>query len=288
MAGLKYAVHAYAWTGHWSNDTLPIIDRAKRIGFDVVEIPLMEPDDVDPDAISRRAADAGVGLCCSTACGPGTDISHDDASVREDGVSYLRRCVDLTADMGASVFSGVIYSAIGGRIDGLPRDEHWQRSADALRKVALHAAGRGVTIGIEPVNRYETFLVNTGSQALRLAEMIGEPNVAVHLDAYHMNIEETDFYSPTLAAAPRLCHFHMSESHRGTPGAGTVDWTAIYRGLADGGYAGLVGLESFVEVAPAMQAATCIWRPLAESSDRLLADGLAYLRALEQVIYHRV
>ncbi|TVR53987.1 MAG: sugar phosphate isomerase/epimerase [Spirochaetaceae bacterium] len=288
MAGLKYAVHAYAWTAHWSNETLSILDRAKRLGFDVLEVPLMEPDAVDPTAIKKRANAVGIDVCCSTACSAETDITSDDPAIRAAGVSYLKRCVDLTAEMGGSVFSGVVYSAIGGRLDGFPTDEHWNRSAAALSDVARHAAKLGVTIGIEPVNRYETFLVNTAEQAIKLAGMIAESNVAVHLDAYHMNIEETDFYTPTLAAIPHLCHFHMSESHRGTPGAGTVDWEAIYRALADGGYSGLVGLESFVEGSPAMRAATCIWRPLAESSDRLLADGLAYLRALERVMYNRV
>ena len=287
MPELKYAVHAYAWTTHWSNETLPILDRARKLGFDVLEIPLMEPDDVDPAAIAARAADVGIRVCCSTACSAENDITSDDPAVRTAGLAYLNRCVELTAAMGARVLTGVLYSAIGGKLDGFPTHEHWRRSADALRTVARHAASLGVTLGLEPVNRYETFLVNTAAQALRLREMIGEPNVGVHLDAYHMNIEETDFYTPVLSAVPHLCHFHMSESHRGTPGAGVVDWPAIYRALADGGYAGLVGLESFIEGSPAMRAATCIWRPLAESSDRLLSEGLAYLRAVERVTYGR-
>ncbi|NIQ99310.1 MAG: sugar phosphate isomerase/epimerase, partial [Gemmatimonadales bacterium] len=112
-------------------------------------------------------------------------------------------------------------------------------------------------------NRYESFLVNTCDQAFRLRQMIAEPNVAVHLDAYHMNVEEADFYEPTKKAAPYLCHYHLSESHRGTPGTGLVDWDGIYRALSEAGYTGAVGLESFVEVSPAMAGATCIWRRLA-------------------------
>jgi D-psicose/D-tagatose/L-ribulose 3-epimerase len=115
--------------------------------------------------------------------------------------------------------------------------------------------------------------------------MVGEPNVAVHLDAYHMNIEETGFYEPTVKAAPFLCHYHLSESHRGTPGEGLVDWDAIYRGLAEANYSGVVGLESFVEISGASAGSTCIWRKLAESSDYLLANGLRYLRGLEAKYY---
>jgi D-psicose/D-tagatose/L-ribulose 3-epimerase len=157
-----------------------------------------------------------------------------------------------------------------------------------LREVARHAATRGVTIGIEAVNRYETFLVNTAEQALALADLVGEPNVGVHLDAYHMNIEEEDFYAPTRSADGRLVHFHLSESNRGIPGRGTVDWEGIYRALAESNYTGIVGLESFESPSKAMRAATCIWRQLAPSSDVLVSEGLAFLKELERRHYGRV
>ena len=115
--------------------------------------------------------------------------------------------------------------------------------------------------------------------------MIGEPNVGIHLDAYHMNIEEEGFYGPTIKAAPLLRHYHLSESHRGIPGHGTVDWDGIYRALGESNYRGIVGLESFIEVSPAMQAATCIWRTMAPSSDVLLREGLKFLKSLEAKYY---
>ena len=117
-------------------------------------------------------------------------------------------------------------------------------------------------------------------QALELMELVGEPNVGVHLDAYHMNIEEDDFRGPVERAAPSLVHFHLSESHRGIPGRGTVDWEAIMGALKSAGYDGYVGLESFVEVSNAMRGATCSWRDLAPSSDELVREGLAYLKSL--------
>jgi len=285
VARLKYAVHAYAWTNSWSNDTLDIIDHAQTLGFDIVEIPLMEIDLVDPASIRARAESAGMALCTSTACSDATDPTGETDEIRAAALAYLVQCIDDTADMGAALFTGVTYSAIGRKIDGMPGPEHWERAAGVLKSAARHAQTRGVTLGIEAINRYETFLINTGEQALRLLEMIDEPNVRVHLDAYHMNIEETDFYTPTKAAAPNLCHFHLSESHRGAPGTGTVDWDAIYRALADAQYDGVVGLESFESVSPAMRAATCMWRQLADSSDQLLTDGLKFLKALEAKHY---
>ncbi len=279
--GIRYAVHAYAWTTSWSNETLHLIAHAKALGFDLIEIPLMEIEKIDAAAIRAAAADAGIGVCASTACSEATDPTADDPGVRRRSVEYLKACVEATARMGATTFSGVVYSAIGRRITGFPEQRHWDWAAAALKETARHARDLGVTVGIEPINRYESFLVNTCDQALRLRELIGEPNVAVHLDAYHMNIEEADFRGPTQKAAPYLCHFHLSESHRGAPGTGVVDWDGIFGALAEAGYAGVAGLESFCEVSPAMAAATCIWRRLASSSDDLLREGLAFLKRME-------
>lgn len=285
MEQLKYAVHAYAWTNSWSNETLDIIGKARQLGFDLVEVPLMEIEKVDAAAIKARAADAGMGLCTSTACSESTDPTAEDGAVRAEALKYLKQCVKATADMGGTVFTGVTYSAIGRKITGRPGEEYWDRAAAVMKEAAQYAAGLGVTLGIEAINRYETFLINTADQAIALMERIGEPNVKVHLDAYHMNIEECDFYRPARKAVPHLCHFHLSESHRGTPGTGVVDWDGIYRALGEANYRGIVGMESFESVSPAMAAATCMWRSLAASSDQLLGDGLKYLKSLEAKYY---
>jgi D-psicose/D-tagatose/L-ribulose 3-epimerase len=276
--GLRFAIHAYAWTSSWSNDDLWIVDHAAELGLDALEVPLMEPDLVDPAAIRARAEEAGIGLLTSLALPDGADPAAEDEAERAGAEELLVRCVDLTAELGATILTGVVYSAIGKRLDRRPDEGDYLRAAEVLRRVARHAASREVTLGIEAINRYETYLVNTAAQALRLRELVGEPNVGVHLDAYHMNIEEEDFYSPTLAAVPHLVHVHLSESHRGIPGRGTVDWDGLFRGLAEGGYDGFVGLESFVEISQAMKAATYIWRPLAADSDTLVREGLDFLR----------
>ncbi|MCX7018228.1 MAG: sugar phosphate isomerase/epimerase family protein [bacterium] len=287
MEKLKYAVHAYAWTGSWSNKTLNLIDRAKKLGFDYIEIPLMEIDLVDAVKIKRHAEDAGIALLTSTACSMEDDITGESATARKKGVIYLKKCVKATAEMGATVFTGVVYSAIGRKIGSMPDEKYWERSAAGLKEAAKYARDLGVTIGLEPINRYESFLVNTCDQALKLRKMIDEPNIAIHLDAYHMNIEETDFYNPTKKAAPCLCHYHLSESHRGIPGTGTVDWKGIYKALGEANYTGVVGMESFAEVSKAMQSATCIWRQLAPSSNELLTEGLRFLKTLEKKYYKK-
>ena len=286
MGKLTYSVHAYAWTGSWSNKTLDLIDQTKKLGFDMIEIPLMEIELVDPVAIKERLQKVGIGVCTSTACSEVYDPTAEDETTRKKSIEYLKKCVKVTAEMGANVFTGVTYSAIGRRIDTMPGEEYWDRAATALKETAKFAQDLGLVVGIEPINRYETFLVNTCDQGLKLMQMVDEPNIKIHLDAYHMNIEETDFYQPTKKAAPHLCHYHLSESHRGTVGTGLIDWDGIYRALAEANYQGSVGLESFIEVSPAMAAATCIWRRLAPSTDQSLSAGLKYLKNLEQKYYH--
>ncbi|HEX3050412.1 MAG TPA: sugar phosphate isomerase/epimerase family protein [Aggregatilineaceae bacterium] len=286
MGKLRYSVHAYAWTTSWSNETLNLINHAKSLGFDLIEIPLMEIEKVDPAAIKRRAEEVNIGVITSVACSEPRDLTADSEAVRKHGVEYLKQCVKAAADMDAQVVTGVIYSAIGRKIDSMPTQQHWDWAAKGLKEVARYAQDFDVTVGLEPVNRYETFLINTCAQALQLRDMIDEPNVGIHPDAYHMNIEEEDFYSPTKLAAPYICHYHLSESHRGVPGQGTVDWASIYRALADCGYEGVVGLESFIESSEAMRAATCVWRQIAPSSDYLLSEGLKYLKGLEAEIMH--
>ena len=245
----------------------------------------MEIDLVDPVKIKEMLQQTGMGVCTSLACSAETDVTSEDEAVRKQGIAYLKKCVQATADMGGTCMTGVIYSEIGRKIDGFPDERYWNWAASSLKEVAKFAAGLGVTLGLEAINRYETFLINTCDQALKLQDLIDEPNVKIHLDAYHMNIEETDFYTPTKKGASSLCHFHLSESHRGTPGTGTVNWDEIYKALAEENYKGLVGLESFAEVSDNMRAATCMWRILAPSSDDLLRDGLKYLKGLEKKYY---
>lgn len=281
----RYAAHAYSWVTSWSNKSLHLIDHCKELGLDLIEIPLMEIEKVDPEAIKERLDAVGIGVVASTALNNATDITSNDLEVRRRGLEYLKECVEKTHVMGGEVLSGVIYSAIGRKLSGKPERKHWEWSAEALKEVAQFAQKVNLKLGIEPVNRYETFLINTAEQALRLIEMIAEPNVGVHLDAYHMNIEENEFYESTKTACHLLCHYHLSESHRGIPGTGTVNWKGIYRALSECNYQGVVGLESFIEVSDAMREATCIWRELAPSSDELISRGLKFLKGLEQECY---
>jgi len=273
---MKLGIHAYAWCSQWSNDTLNLIDRVKGMGLNFIEIPLMCLDTFDQRAVRERLERVGLGAVTSTVLLGGTDITSEDPDIRDKGVEYLKDCVRATSAIGARSFSGVIYSQHVKALRNRPDEKLWKYSADCLRTVARVAKGSGVEIGLEPVNRYESCLINTCEQALRLKAMIGEDNVKIHLDTYHMNIEEKSFYEATKRAGADLMHYHLCENDRGIPGTGLVDWDGIFKALAEMNYQGNAALESFVDCTDNMN--TWVWRQLAPSGDVLLKEGVAFIQ----------
>ncbi|MHC4266353.1 MAG: sugar phosphate isomerase/epimerase family protein [Planctomycetota bacterium] len=277
---MKLGIHAYAWCSQWSNDTLDLIDRVKNLEMDFIEIPLMCLETLDAEANKERLEKVGLGAVTSTVLLGETDITSDDEAIRAKGVEYLKACVQATHDIGATNFSGVVYSQFVKPSIQRPTEQAWEYSADCLREAAKFAQGLDVNIGIEPVNRYETYLVNTCEQAIRLKDMIGEENIKIHLDTYHMNIEEKSYYEATKMAGKDLIHYHLCENDRGIPGTGLVNWDEIFAALAEIDYQGNAALESFVDATDNMN--TWVWRQLAPDGDTLLKEGVAFIRMMQK------
>jgi D-psicose/D-tagatose/L-ribulose 3-epimerase len=277
---MKLGIHAYAWCSQWSNDTLDLIDKVKNLGLDFIEIPLMVLEDFDAIAISERLKKVGLEAVVSTVLFSDTDITSDIASVRDKGVEYLKARVKATHDIRAKSFSGVIYSQHAKESASRPTKKAWESSAECLKEVAQYAKPLGVTVGLEPVNRYETYLINTCEQAIQLIDMIDEDNMRIHLDTYHMNIEEKSFYEATKLAGDKLIHYHLCENDRGIPGTGLVDWDSIFKALSEMNYQGYAALESFVDKTDNMD--TWVWRQLAPSGDVLLKEGAAFIRSMQK------
>ncbi|MCX6992656.1 MAG: sugar phosphate isomerase/epimerase [Kiritimatiellaeota bacterium] len=277
---MKLGIHAYAWCSQWSNKTLDLIDRVKGMGLDFIEIPLMCLETFDTRAVRERLKRVNLGAVTSTVLLGDTDITSDNPLVQARGVEYLAACVRATAEIGAQSFSGVIYAQHAKPMPSRPGEQHWRRSADSLRQVARLASDLGILIGLEPVNRYESCLINTCEQALRLKAMIGEACVKIHLDTYHMNIEEKSFYEATKRAGKDLIHYHLCENDRGIPGTGLIDWDGIFKALAEINYQGNAALESFVDCTDNMN--TWVWRQLAPSGDQLLREGVAFIHSKQK------
>ena len=273
---MKLGVHAYAWYSLWQTDPLAVVDRAHQVGAELIEIPLVDTGRIDAEALKARCQERGLAVCASTLLTAETDITSPDSEVRRRGVEYLKECVRLAHQLGAPFLSGVTYGEFARPGASPPTERDWEYSAQGLREVARYAAEYGLDIAIEPVNRYESHLVNTCEQALYLREFTGEPNVKVHLDTYHMNIEENDLYDAILKAGEHLVHLHLSESHRGIPGTGQVHWDDVFRALAKLDYQGYAALESFAD--PAFWSATWTWRPLAPDSETLIRQGMQFIK----------
>ncbi len=215
------------------------------------------------------------------AFGPERDLSSEDEAVRTAGTSYLRRCIDLAQDLGSPFVSGPMYAAVGNTrlLPDDARRAQWNRSVRGLKEAASYAAERSIKLAIEPLNRFETDLVNTVDQGIKMVDDVGAENVGLLLDTFHMNIEEKDIPAAIGRAAGHIVEFHACSNDRGTPGEDHLPWKAIAEALGDARYEGPIVIEAFTPEVREIAKAVSIWRPLAKSQDALAKDGLTNLRA---------
>jgi D-psicose/D-tagatose/L-ribulose 3-epimerase len=274
-------VSTWLWTSPLTDDAVAeLAPRVRRWGFDTIELPIEDPGDWDPGRTTVLLGDLGLGATTCAVMTPSRDLSVGDAATRRATVDYLRRCVDVAAAVGASVVAGPMYAATGRcwRVDAGERAALLARVADGLRPVAEHAGSVGVRLALEPLNRYETSLVNTVEQGLELIGLVNLPSLGMCLDTFHLNIEEQDPAAATRAARGHVAHVQACGTDRGTPGSDQFGWDAFLDALDDAGYAGPLCIESFAAGNEALARAASIWRPLAASADALAVDGLAFLR----------
>jgi D-psicose/D-tagatose/L-ribulose 3-epimerase len=274
-------VSTWLWTSPVSDDDLArLAPMVAGWGFDIIELPIEAPGDWDPGRAAALLGRLGLGVTTCAVMTPDRDLSTDDAAVRRETAGYLRRCVDIAAAAGATVVAGPMYAPVGRvwRADAGERARAIARVAEGLRPVADHAASAGVRLALEPLNRYETSLVNTVEQALEVVDLVGSPALGVCLDTFHLNIEEKDPAAATRAVAGHVAHVQACGTDRGTPGEDRFDWSAFLAALRAADYDGPLCIESFTAENAALARAASIWRPLAASPDALAVDGLAFLR----------
>ncbi|GAA3877461.1 sugar phosphate isomerase/epimerase [Leifsonia kafniensis] len=277
---MQIGAHALVFTGTFDRAGLTTaIEKTKKAGFDLIEIPLMGPATFDRDLAARLLADHDLGATASLGLSESTDLTSPDTQVVDAGERMLTECLDIVGAMGGTRLCGVIYSAMKKYMEP-PTTAGRASSAAAINRLATRAADLGIHLSLEVVNRYETNLLNTGRAALGFLDEVDHPNVSVHLDTYHMNIEESDMFSPVLDVADRLGYVHIGESHRGYLGSGTVDFDSFFRGLARVNYDGPVVFESFSSsvVNADLSRMLGIWRNLWDDSDDLAAHANRFIR----------
>ena len=277
----RIGVHALVWVGGWSEEqSRRAIAGAAGLGYDFIEIPVRRPHAIHVASTVRLLEEHAIGVSTGLALGFDTDITSADSEVAGRGAALLDDALAVARDLGSRHLVGVVHSPLGRHTAAATEDGR-KRSAEVLARLADRAAAMGMTIALEAVNRYENNLINTGRQALDLIDAIGADNVVVHLDTYHMNIEEADPAATIAACGDRLGYFHVGESHRGYLGTGTVDFPAVFGSLARIGYAGPISLESFstAVVDPGLFNTLAIWRDTWSDSADMAGHGKRFIDA---------
>ena len=276
---IRLGMHSSLWTAGWTREGAELsVKEAARCGLQVVEIALLEPDKVDVAHSLELFRRHGVAPTASL----GLPAEAEATQHPEKARAFLMRALDVAHALGANTLTGVTYSTIGHRTGAPPTEAEYETIAKALKPVASRAGDYGMTLGLEPCNRYETHLLNTAAQAFALAERIGEPAVMIHLDTYHANIEEKGFDRALKDAGGRAHYVHLSESDRGVPGSGNVDWKNVMAALKAANFSGDLVMESFVNMMPQLASALSVWRPVARDRDEVLDIGVPFLRSLAQ------
>jgi len=279
---MKFGINTYLFSSPFTNESTSYFPQFKNWGFDFVEIALEDPGDIDPELVRKALDDSGLecrSVCAAT--GPGRDLR----GTRKDQVTsieYVEALIRIAPVLGSKLVAGPVYSAVG-RAEFVPDDEkrrQWELVAGNLKILADFASEHHVKLAIEPLNRYETDFINTCDQALRMIETVGSDALQVHLDTFHMNLEEKD---PALAiqkAGSRLGLLHASGSDRGTPGGDQINWDRIFAALDRIHYQGDIVIESFTPDVKVIAKAASIWRQVEPSREVIAVEGLRFLRSL--------
>ncbi|QYJ04135.1 sugar phosphate isomerase/epimerase [Nocardioides panacisoli] len=274
-------VNTWVWVSPLTDDNAPgLLHHVAALGFDAVELPLENAGDLTPGRLADVLGETGLTPYVVGAMAPGRDLVATSPDVVADTQEYLRACVDLAEAVGAATVCGPFHAATG-RVWRMTHEERaaaYDEWREHLAPVVAYAADRGVRIGIEPLNRYETSMVNTVEQALEALDGLLGDGLGLALDTYHLGIEERSAADAVRRAGHHLAHVQVCGNDRGAPGGDQTDWDGLFAAFDEVGYAGPLNIESFTPDNAAIAVAASIWRPLATSPDDLARDGLAFLR----------
>ena len=283
MSGrIKFGVSTWLWTSPFTTDTLALFPKIKSMGYDAVEIPVEYPDLIDGLKVKHALQEYGLEAVVCGAFGPSRDLTNEDPAVHKHCFDYISKCFNLCHTWNAGFLAGPMYSSVG-KARMVPPDQRkieWERAVQNLQKVCVLANENGLMIALEPLNRFESDLINTAEDVMKLVSDINDPAARVMLDGFHMSIEEKNLEEAIVSVGDKLIHVQVSENHRGIPGTGQTQWESLKKGLERVGYKGTVSIESFTPEIKELAGAVCIWKNLAASQDGFASEGLAFLQRL--------
>jgi D-psicose/D-tagatose/L-ribulose 3-epimerase len=277
---MKIGVNTLLWGMHFGPSDFHRLPAIKEAGFDGIEYPMFDPANFPASAVRRELERVGLeGTAVSVVPG-GMHLGSSDAGARARAREHITTCISQAAEAGAKLLSGPLYSPVG-HLTGVRRTaDEWKWAVEEWQGIAPAAAAAGLEIGIEPLNRFESYFLNTTADGVKFCEAVGHPSVGLLIDTFHANIEEKTFGDALRSAGPHLKHLHACENDRGTPGTGHVAWTELVAALRSIGYDRWLTIESFAFQLGDLSAAVCIWRDLAPTPESIAFDGIKYLRGL--------
>jgi D-psicose/D-tagatose/L-ribulose 3-epimerase len=279
---IKFGASTWLWESPFTTQSIDtLFPKIAQLGFDVVEIAVEDPALIDVKKVKEALNQYGLQTVICGAFGNSRDLTNESKDVQQNGLSYIEACLDMCAELGVSFFAGPMYSAVGKARMLKPeqRKAEWDLAVHNLQKVCDMAGSRGLKIALEPLNRFESDLVNTANDVMRMVKDINHPAANVILDSFHMSIEERDVEQAIKAVGEKLIHVQVSENYRGAPGSGQTPWDAYKRGLEAINYKGIVSIESFTTDNVELAGAVCFWTPKADTQDDFAKDGLRFLKS---------
>lgn len=276
----RFGLNLLLYTAAFTKDQVDLIKKVADFGYDGVEVPFNDLSLLDAKATRAAREKAGVGLTSCCVLLPGMNLVSEKAEERKAGVEQIRKMVDITAEMGGDVVAGPIYSPVGLLTRKARTADEWKWCAEGLRAAAEHAEKAKITLAIESLNRFETYVFNLQADAAKMCREVDSPALKVQIDTFHCNIEEKDTAAAIRATGKLVGHFHACENDRGTPGTGQVPWKNVFAALRSIDYNRWITIESFATGILDLCAAACIWRPIYDSADGLAKDGLKFLKEM--------
>lgn len=275
---MKFGINTLLWTASFDSNHLPLLGQVRQWGFDGIEIARFSFDGFPARLLREEVRNEGLEPVLCSAFTGNLSLASGDPAIRGAAMEFLRRAIETAAELGSSVLAGPYLAPVGGLTGSRPTEDEWKRAVEGISASTDCLREHGVTLALEPLNRFETYLMTTAADARRFCSEVHDPYVGVLFDTFHANIEEKRLGDAIRTLGPHLAHVHVCENDRGVPGTGHVAWDEVFGALREIGYDGWCVIESFGSCVPEIAAAACIWRDLAPDAETLARGGLRFLK----------
>ncbi len=277
---MKIGIHLSVFTENWNDDVLPYISLSREIGYDCVEIPLMDPFNMDIKALQEELTKNNMDVTCGTGLNPTTDITSLDETTRANGINHIKKCIDICAELGSKTLNGVVHSPWGTTVPRANFTKQREQGVKSLIEIANYCEEKNITLCLEVLNRFESSYLNTMDEGVELINEVGSDFIKLHVDTFHANIEERDMYTSIKRHINKIGHVHFADNHRGTPGTGQIKFEKIVSSLKEGNYQNCIVVECFVIPNCEAGNGTFTWRKIEPTPEQMAKESFAYIDKL--------